>query len=115
MKHNEIKELEKINIENFENLFNVYQDKDGMYFYNLLQTIVFPQNLPQNLYTEYVTKHGDTWPVISYNVYNNTALWWLICLANNIQNSVEPIKAGMELLIPIPAVVREVLTQMRSS
>lgn len=115
MKHNEISELEKINLENFENIFNVYQDKDGMYFYNLLQTVVFPQNLPRNLYTTYVIKHGDTWPVVSYNVYKNTSLWWMIVLANNIQNPVELLKPGTELLIPIPAVVKEVLIQLRTT
>ena len=125
MKHNEITDLPTINIENLENIFNVYQDKDGMYFYNLLQTIEFPQKLPLNLFDTYVVKPGDTWPLISHKTLNNTGLWWIILLANNIKNpilSVSQVKTkknvygpipGTTLKIPIMEVVKEVLFQMR--
>ena len=115
MKHNEITSLQKINIENLENIFNVYQDKNGMYFYNLLQTIVFPTDLPQNLFDKYIIGYGDTWPLISYKTLKNTGLWWIILLANNIQNPISPGPVpGTVLKIPIMDVVKEVLVQMRS-
>ena len=50
MKQNQIDELSKLEPENMENMFNVYQEKDGMYYYNLLRTIEFPDNLPITLF-----------------------------------------------------------------
>lgn len=74
MKHNDISELEKLPLENLENIFNMYQDKQGMYFYNLLQTISIPQNLPETLFVSYTTKYGDTWPFISHKTLNSPNL-----------------------------------------
>ena len=113
MKQNNIKDLEKLREENFENIFNVYQDQDGMYFYNLLQTVVFPQDLPANLFDYYNVAYGDTWPFISFKTLGSPNLWWLILLANNIQNPLEPLVNGTQLRIPIKDVVREILTQIR--
>lgn len=136
MKHNEIDNLPTINIENLENIFNVYQDQNNMYFYNLLQNIVFPDNLPLNLFDTYTVKSGDTWPLISHITLKNTSLWWIILLANNIKNPIFPSPQnksttfnensktyktnttygplpGTILKIPIADVVREILFQMR--
>lgn len=114
MKQNEIAELSNINVENFENIFNVYQDKDGMYFYNLLQTVVFPPNLPFNLFNPYTIKSGDTWPLISHKTLDNTNIWWIIVLANNIMNPVTLPVPGTTIKIPKPNVVKEILFQMRN-
>jgi hypothetical protein len=116
MKHNEIKDLPKINSENMENIFNVYQDENGVYFYNLLQTITFPENFPYlNLFDSYTISSKDSWPLISYKTLNNTGLWWVICLVNNIINPVTPPIPGETLRIPIPALVREILNTVRAS
>ena len=111
MKQNQIKDLKKLASENFENIFNVYQDQDGMYFYNLLQTVVFPQNLPANLFASYTIAYGETWPFISFKTLKSPNLWWIILLANNIQNPLEPLVNGTRIKIPIVSVVREVLMQ----
>lgn len=115
MKQNKIQDLKKLREENFENIFNVYQDQDGMYFYNLLQTIVFPENLPINLFTTYPIVYGDTWPFISFKTLKSPNLWWIILLANNIENPLKPLINGTIIKIPIDSVVREVLTQIRRS
>lgn len=112
MKQNQIQDLERLREENFENIFNVYQDQDGMYFYNLLQTVVFPQDLPPSLFTTYVIAYGDTWPFISFKTLKSPNLWWLILLANNIQNPLEPLVNGTQIKIPIDSVVKEVLMQI---
>lgn len=115
MKQNQIEELKKLNVENMENIFNVYQDQDGMYFYNLLQTIVFPQNLPVNLFTSYTIVYGDTWPFISYKTLNSPNLWWAILLANNIQDPTKPLVNGDAIKIPIIDVVKSILSQIGRS
>lgn len=112
MKQNQIKELTKLDLENVENIFNVYQDQDGMYFYNLLQTIVFPDNLPLNLFTTYTVKYGDTWPFVSYKTLDTPNLWWVILLANNIQNPTIFPTPGSTIKIPIVSVVKQILSQI---
>lgn len=112
MKQNQVTELPKLDAENLENIFNVYRDQDGMYFYNLLQTIVFPQDLPANLFNSYAISYGDTWPFISYKVFNTPNLWWMILLANNIQDPTSFPANGTVIKIPIDSVVREVLAQV---
>jgi hypothetical protein len=113
MKQNQIKELTNLDFENMENIFNVYRDQDGMYFYNLLQTIVFPTDLPLNLFISYTIKYGDTWPFISYKTLNSPNLWWIILLANNIQDPTKPLVNGDIIKIPIMSVVKEVLAQIQ--
>jgi len=126
MNQNQIPALDKLHPENMENIFNVYQEADGLYYYNLLQTIAFPQDLPLNLFTSYNVTYGDTWPYISYKNYNTPNLWWIILLANNIQNPMtlvtnpsptftpplNSIVPGSTIRIPIAVVVKDVLAQI---
>lgn len=113
MKQNEINELEKLSPENLENIFNVYQDEQGMYFYNLLQTISIPQNLPSSLYNSYSIKQGDTWPFISHKTLNNPNLWWIILMVNNIQDPTKKIEPGTTIRIPKTTFVSQVVSQIR--
>ena len=110
-KQNDITALARLGIENMENIFNVYQDSNNMYYYNLLQTVVFPQNLPISLFSAYDVKYGDTWPFISFKAYQTPNLWWLILLANNIQNPMAPMVPGKQIKIPIMAVAKQVISQ----
>jgi hypothetical protein len=113
MNQNEINELPKLDTGSFENIFNVYQDSNGSYFYNLLQTIQFPENLPSSLFKDYYVGYGDTWPFISYKTLGDPNIWWIILLANSIQNPLAPLINGTRIKIPNPPVIREILTQIR--
>lgn len=112
MKQDQIKDLPLLSRENFEKIFNVYQDKNGFYFYNLLQTIVFPTNLPPSLFNSYSVAHQDTWPYISYKAYNTPNLWWVILLANDIHDPTKIAKPGTIIRIPNTKVVQEILNQI---
>ena len=112
MKQNQIDDLTRLREENFENIFNVYRDQKGMYFYNLLQTVVFPQDLPASLFTTYTIAYGDTWQFISFKTLKSPNIWWIILLANGIQNPLKPLVNGTRLKIPNADVVREVLFQI---
>jgi hypothetical protein len=114
MKQNNISDLPTLKAENMENIFNVYQDENGMYYYNLLQTVTFPTNLPFNLFDSYTVKSGDTWPLISHKTLNNTNIWWVLLLVNHIMNPVLLPEPGLTIRIPKPQVVKEILTQMRT-
>ena len=45
-----IPDLPKLKRSSYESIFNVYADEDGRYYYNLLQTVVIPKNLPNGYY-----------------------------------------------------------------
>lgn len=115
MKQNQIKELPVLSKENFEKIFNVYKDTNGFYFYNLLQTIVFPQDLPVSLFQAYSVTDKDTWPYISYKAYNTPNLWWVILLANDVHDPTKIAKPGTVIRIPNIKLVQEVLTQVQNS
>jgi len=112
MQQNNIQELPRLKDENYENIFNVYQDDNDFYFYNLLQTIHFPQDLPDTFFTTYDVKYNDTWPLISYKSYNSIKLWWLIALANNVINPIDFLIPGQTIRIPKPSVVTQILTEL---
>jgi hypothetical protein len=99
MYQNNIKDLPRLKRSNYENIFNVYTDENNRYFYNILQTVVVPQNLPDGFYEEYNVTHGDTWPFISYKVYNNPNIWWIIVDTNNIINPTQLPEPGSTLKI----------------
>lgn len=114
MRQNEIQELKKLESTNYENIFNVYQTENGLYFYNLMQTVVFPSNLPLGMFNKYGVKPGDTWPNISYNVFNTPNAWWIILLANGIQDPTNQPEPGTILLIPKEQTVKEILRQIKA-
>lgn len=100
-KQNEISNLPRLSPELMENIFHVYKEKDtGRYYYNLLQSIEFPKDLPPSFFTFYTFSYEDTWPLISYKHYETPNLWWLIILANNITNPTKFPEVGTTLLIP---------------
>ena len=114
MKQNQIEFLPNLKTENLENIFNVYQNKDSKYFYNLLQTVELPSNLPKGYYNTYTIRPQDTWPTISYEAYDTPNLWWVIAGANNIMNPIKLPPIGTVLKVYKPEVVAAILEQITS-
>lgn len=114
MKQNQISNLPKLKPENMENIFNVHKNVDNKYFYNLLQTIELPSDLPEGYYNTYTVKYQDTWPNISYMAYNTPNLWWIIVGANNIMNPTSIPKPGTKIKLYKPEVVSLILNQTTS-
>lgn len=112
MYQNYIKDLPNLTQDRYENIFNIYLDEDNRYFYNLLQSVILPSNLPESLFDTYTVVPGDTLPFISYKNYRTINLWWMICIANNVVNPTTPFEAGTTLKIPKETIVREVLRQI---
>lgn len=98
----------EITNENYENIFNVYED-DGRYFYNLTRTINFPTELDPTVYTFHETLPDEHYTTISYNYYGTTKLWWVICGANQIINPTYPPYQGRILKIIKPEYINQIL------
>ena len=114
MTQNQIPELPRLRLESYENIFNVYTDNDGRYFYNLLQSVIIPPDLPPGYFNKYNTVYGDTWPLISYKNYDTTHLWWIILLCNNILDPTQITPPATELKILKPEIVSLVLSQINT-
>lgn len=94
----------------YANLFDVVNKGEKSYF-NLCKNINFKNidYLNSELFTTYEVLDNDTWPGISYKVYNTIDLWWLICKFNNVRNPFEELTVGKLLKIPSEELVDIIL------
>lgn len=114
MYQNAISELPNLSEEKYENIFSVYLDENNRYFYNLLQAVTLPDNLPGGFFDEYIIVPNDTLPFISYKVYGTINLWWVVCIANNINDPTKPLEVGLKLKVPKPSIVRTIVQQIKT-
>lgn len=113
-KQNNLTELVELDTFRYENLFNVYQNENQQYFYNLLAKVNFPEEISDEYYTTF-TVNNDSIPytLISYKVYNTISLWWLICAVNNITNPIDFPAPNTQLKILKTQYVRNVLQSIK--
>jgi len=114
-KQNEINDvvIKKLSAQNLENLFYIFKRDNGQYFYNILKTVNFPEDVSADLYENYKTKPKDTWPLISYKFYKDVRLWWLICSMNQIVNPTESPTPGTIIKILRVTTVRSILNKIK--
>lgn len=113
MRQNFIDDLPLLDVTRYENFFDIYEDENKLYFYNLLKTVSFDQeNLDPQIYTTYTVQPKDTYPYISYKKYKTINLWWLICALNNIQNPTSFPEPGTSLKILNIELVNNVLNNI---
>lgn len=110
--------LDTISDESYENIFRIYQTEDpdnqiNFYYYNLLNSIYLPGNIPPAYYYTVTLKRATPWTVISYNEYKTINLWWLILLVNNIKNPVLFPEAGSVLKIVKQPFIKLILNDIR--
>lgn len=114
MYQNNVSTLQRLPRERYENIFKLHIDEDGRYFYNLIQNIIFPDNLPAGFFNYYDVTPGDTLPFISYKLYKTTHLWWAICLVNKIDNPTIKLEPGTKLKILKEDTVRLLIRELNS-
>ena len=86
-----------LQIMDIENIFDVFQDDDGYLSYNLNQTLYFEgQEYNSQLYT---LTHDMFWTTISYEIYGNTRLAWMLMKINGVneKNLFSIVKAGSKI------------------
>lgn len=116
MKHNDITNTKhKLSDANYENIFNVYSDENGYYYYNLLRTVNFPEELENNTYAIYETQFNDTWLSLAWKFYSNVKLWWIICAVNNIYNPFVKLQPGTKIKILNTDIVKRALYYIKQS
>lgn len=100
---------------NYENIFNIHEDEKGLYYYNLLKKIDFPEDLNNNVYSYYETKPKDSYHLIAYQFYKSPNLWWLICAVNNIDDPTNLPASGTILKILNQEYVNQVVSTINTN
>lgn len=107
----------KHNAEMYENLFNMYEvineNSDSYIFYNILNKPILPDDVDESIFDYYLVESVLPLTTLSYNIYNNIQLWWLIMLVNKIQNPVLNIESGSVIKIVKPEYLNEFLTSIK--
>ena len=114
-KQNQIIDLPNLAVNHKENLFQVNLGVDDQYYYDLSDTVYLEQEAlnPQNYTLHEITRYDNLF-TLSQNYYKTRNLWWLIGVANDIDNPFTIREnVGGELKILTPRVVGEILTRIR--
>ena len=98
-----------------QRIFSVYKQQNTKHFYyNIFNTVNFPEKLDPTSYTKYEANPGDTWTLISYKHYNRIDLWWIIACINRIDNTFLPIQPGTVLLVPTTSAIRVIIDELKN-
>lgn len=103
--------------EYYENIFNAYEfendNNDRYVCYNILNKVSLPSNIDPQVFT-YVNIPGSMpLTTISYRIYNNMHLWWLIMLVNSITNPTKLLAPGTIIKIIKPQFIPQVLASIK--
>ena len=98
----------------FLNMMNIQQDEDGEFMLNIFRNYDLNKitTNDQVYYTSYIMEDKEFSDNISNNIYNDSQLWWLVCLMNDVINPFEYDEAGKELKILKSAYVPTVLSNI---
>ena len=84
-KQNDVEELMSLANDMYENIFKVNLiDTKGtdLYFYNLLNKVVFPDNISDEIVDTITLQNDKPWTTLSYELYGTINLWWTVYLLN---------------------------------
>jgi len=80
---NEITDLATLSRNLYENIFNVNLIEDNnVYFYNLLNKVIFPDDISDEFTDEITLMCDKPWTMLSFQLYGTINLWWTVYLLN---------------------------------
>ena len=95
----------------YENLFNMYEltneNSDSYVFYNILNKAILPDDIDESIFDYYVVEGDIPLTTLSYNIYKDIRLWWLIMLVNKINNPILNLQQGSVIKVVNPQYVTE--------
>lgn len=114
---NNVPGLAKLKLQHYERIFKVFDiestDKK-FFFYNILRKIEFPDNIDPNIIKYHNMEISKPLTTISYDIYGDLRLWWLIFLLNKavIGSNLFIIPAGVQLKFIKPEFLETVFIQI---
>lgn len=99
---NNISGLKSLDLENYERIFKIYETLNSdksFYYYNILKKIQFPDLINSNIISLHTTPNTLPYTAISYNIYGDIRLWWLLYMINKdvLKDNRFTIPAGTQL------------------
>jgi len=82
---NDTAKLQKLDLQHYERIFKVFNESinnKSFYYYNILRKISLPDNIDPAFTAIYEVKTSLPLTIISYNIYKDIRLWWIILLFN---------------------------------
>jgi len=113
-KQNEIDELTSLSNDMYENIFKVNLiDTKGndLYFYNLLNKVVFPENISDDIVDTITIQSDLPWTTLSFQLYGTINLWWTVYLLNK-PDYIFKAQASTEYQYIRPGAMKAVLQQI---
>lgn len=104
-----------VNPYDYANIFTVYEDEYNILYFNLINDLSIDGDIDPSLYQEIFYNQEESWYEMSYKYYGTTRLWWLILVANKVNNPFEDIKTGDRIKILRKEIVSEILSQINIS
>lgn len=79
----------------------IYTDtKEGKDKKRFMQTTIYPKVLSDDNDLYIITEQGDRLDILANTYYKNPSMWWVIAIANNINDANFYIEPGTQLRIP---------------
>lgn len=81
---NQVEELNTLSRNLYENIFkvNLVDSDNPVYFYNLLNKVVFPDNISDEYKDVVILQNDKPWTTLSFELYGTIELWWTVYLLN---------------------------------
>lgn len=114
---NNIPSLSSLDISSYERIFKVFEAKDtnkNFYFYNILKKIELPTTIDDEYLAFYNVKSNLPMTILSYKIYGDMKLWWLIYLLNKqeLGNNIFVVQGGTQIQYIKPEIIPTVLQQI---
>jgi hypothetical protein len=113
-KQNDVTELKSLSNDMYENIFKVNvldTDITNLYFYNLLNKVIFPENISDEIVDTITLQNDLPWTTLSYKLYGTINLWWTVYLLNK-PDYIFKAKAAIEYKYIKPGAMKAVLQQI---
>ena len=114
---NDITTLQKLDLQHYERIFKVFDEEINnkvFYFYNILRKIDLPDNIDSTVTSLYEVKTTLPLTILSYNIYGDIRLWWLLLLLNKqtIGENIFMVPGGVQIKYILPQFLESVFTQI---
>ena len=111
---NEVEELASLSNDMYENIFKINlidTDNNDLYFYNILNKVIFPDDISDEIVDTITLQNDVPWTTLSYQLYGTINLWWTVYLLNK-PDYIFKAQAATEYKYIKPGAMKAVLQQI---
>jgi len=113
----DIETLNDLELSDYERIFKVFSTNINgrdIYFYNILKKLELPDSVDSEYIGFYTPKGDMPWSIVSYNIYENLKMWWLVYLMNRdeVSNNRFVAKGGVQLKYLLPEALGLIYNQI---